>query len=254
MNFAKLILSCTFIGLLMSLAGCAKKSSYKPRNIQSLKESAHVDYQETKELVTVRAKAFTNFDCDYIFGERADRITEGENRLQPVQLSIENNSPSVVKLRDSDIDLSLVPTKEVADRLSGFNYQTAGIYCGIGTLVIAAATGLSWLVLPAVLTGLDAILAPLLLSTLVFAPVGSFLLLATPCMFLINTFNYEKKELRECIAKTDVGKTIMVNPGKTIDVLLFVHKKQYKPTFACTLIDQQQNKKRQFEVRLPGQN
>ncbi len=258
MNFAKLILSCTFIGLLMSLAGCAKKSSYKPRNIQSLKESAHVDYQETKELVTVRAKAFTNFDCDYIFGERADRITEGENKLQPVQVSLENNSSLPVELHDENIDIPLVTTKEIIDRLSSFNYKKAGICCGVGALVAFASAGaliisIPWLFAYMLFGGHASIILGWIIGLYGCAAAGGLLLIATPCMFIIDNCVSEKREIRECIAKTDMGKTIIINPGKTVDVLLFVRKQQFKPTFNIALITQKQNKKHQFTIRLPEQ-
>jgi len=259
MNFAKCIISGLCIGLLVSLAGCAKRNTYKPRQIPSLKESAHVDYQETKGLVTFRAKAFTQFDCDTIFGERADRITDGKNPLQPVQISIENNSPSVVELHDANIDLMLVPTKEVVDRLSGFNFKTAGICCGIGAIAAIASAGALFFVWPLALAhmvffgSLDLLLV-CVAGTFGLASVGGLLLIATPCLFIIDNSGNEKREIRECIAKTEMGKTIIVNSGKTVDVLLFVQKKQYKPDFTCSLIDQQQNKKRRYEVHLPAQN
>lgn len=259
MNFAKSILSCTCIGLLLTLAGCAKRNNYKPRHIPSLKESVHVDYQETKGLVTVRVKAFTQFDSDTIFGDRAKRITEGKNPLQPVQLSIENNSPSAIELHEKNIDLALVPSQDVVDRLSSFNYKKAGICCGIGALAAFATAGAFTIIWPFVaihscIAGSIDVIFVWAASMFGLATTGGLLLIATPCLFLIDNSSDEKREIRECIAKTDMGKTIIVNPGKTVDVLLFVQKNQYKSTFTCTLIDQQQNKKRQFAVHLPGHN
>jgi len=247
MNYAKSMLACCCIGLLLSLAGCAKKSSYKPHQLLSLKDSAHIDYQETKEQVTVRTKAFTKIDSDYIFGERADRIIGVKDPLQSIQLCIENNGPSAVKLVESSIDLPLVSSKEVTQRLeSRSKYIAGGIVGGIGLCgilvgVIAIAT--------TTVTCPCCVLVPLVFH----CGIGSLLVIASPFAYMIENSGTraENSRINNYIQETNIGKEIVINPGKTIDMLIFVRKAQFKTTFDLTLLNEQdQTKKQTFEVKL----
>ncbi len=247
MNHIKLILSCIVAGLLLSLTGCGKRSNYKSRQLLSLKESAHVDYQETKELVTVRAKAFTKNDCDYIFGERTDRIISHKDPLQPIQLCIENNSSSAVKLVESTIDLTLTSSREVTQRLSSSSkYLASGIcggigLCGITIGIITAAIAAATVTCPC------CFLAPLLLIG-----VGGIVTISSPFAFLIENWNTgaENSKISSYIHEKNVGKEIVIKPGKMIDVLIFVKKNNYQQTFKCNLIDGKSGKEITFKIKL----
>jgi len=248
MNFAKQIFSFMCIGSLIVFAGCAKRNSYKPQNLKSLKESVHVDYQETKEQVTVRAKAFTTLDCEYVFGDRADSIIDEKNPLQPIQLCVENNSTSPLKLHESGINLPLVSSKEITNRLgSGSKFITSGIVGGIGLCGILTGGALF-------------ILAPFSMGmvelVLFFLETGIFVTLTSPFVFLIENsgtraVNYK---ISNYVHATNVGREIVINPGKTIDILIFARKAQFKPTFDFTLLNEHdQTKKQTFTVKLENQ-
>ncbi len=254
MNFAKLILSCTFIGLLMCLAGCAKKSNYKPTSLISLKQLAHIDYEETKEQVTVCAKKCTKDDCDYVFGDRADYIIGEKNPLQPIQLCIENKSESLLLLFDSNIALPLVPTQKVIDRLSPWRFTTTATCGAIGLLGLSLF--ICPLIFPCAIFPSFAMAIPPYMSWVLFGAASSLITLATPCIFIADNalFGPCPEEITNCIHKTKKGKAIAIKQAKTIDMLIFVRKDEFKPTFDLTLLhENDQTKKLTFTVKLENQ-
>lgn len=257
MNYAKSIFSCFSCGLLICLAGCTKRNNYEPRHLQSLKESAHVDYQETKDQVTVQAKVFTENDCNYLFGERVQYIREGKNPLRPIQLCIENNGSSAVKLIEPNISLPLVSASAVSRRLSNDEgANIAQICCSSGVLATLAGIGL----LASLTSGLF-IVTSFAVGAVAFATgislttAGTLLVVASPFVYVADSSNqtYQKDLIDHHIRKTSVGDTLVINPGKTVDTLLFVYEKKYqeKQTFDLTLLDQcDQQHKLKFTVKL----
>lgn len=249
MNYSKQILSFICIGLLLTLAGCAKKSNYKPRQLKSLKELVHIDYQETKEQVTVRAKVFNKLDCDYVFGERADRIIGEKEPLQPIQLCIENQSCNSLKLAESGIDLPLISSKEISYRLGTRSRYLAGSICGgIGLCGILAGVG--------ALVAAWPITCPCILIPVIFyAGLGSLFVIASPFAFLIENCGTrdENNKIKNHVYSMNVGKELVINPGKVIDVVVFVKKHEYKQTFKCTLINDKTSKEIPFMIKLDDQ-
>jgi len=247
MNYKKLIFSFMSFGLLMCLAGCAKKRNYKPNKLLSLKESAHVDYQETKEQITVRAKAFSKIDCDYIFGERADRIIGEKDPLQPIQLCIENNGSNNLKLLESKIDLQLVSAKEVTRRLgTSSNYLASGIWGGIGLSgIVSGIVSTSVIASSAVCP--CAFLLPVMLIS-----VGCLVAMTSPFVFLIENWSLSAENCRvsNYINTTSPGKKIAINPGQVIDVIIFVKQNEYRSTFKCTLMNDETGKEISFIIKL----
>jgi len=260
MNYTQKIVSCAFIGLLLFVSGCAKKSNYKPHSLPSLKESVHVDYQETKEQVTVRAKKFTHNDCDTFFGDRASKILSGKRPLQPIQLCIENSSKVAVLLFDENINLRLVPTQMVAGRLTPYRFATSAIWSGVGLFGLSVIT-LPWLfpaAFPLFCHILGAFGTILSVNGAVFFFLSApLILVATPFIFIADNalFRSCPKELKNCIHKTEKGKAVVIHPDGIIDMLIFVHCDQFKPTFDVTLLNENdQTKKQTFTVHLPAQD
>lgn len=259
MNCTKLISLCAGIGLLLTVAGCAKKSDYKPCQIKSLKELLSVDYQETKERVTVRAKAFTKNDCDYVFGERVDWLITEKDPLQPIQLCIENRGSSAWKILDANIGLQMVPTKEIVKRLSRSSFATAGVCFGIGLATALVGAGIAVVCLPLGLgIGINApaFVTPWIFGVLGGAGVvlaGSVFIVISPFVFLINTVKpgSESKAIDNYVHQTNIEKAIVIKQNNTIDILIFVRKDEFKPTFDVTLLNEQdQTKKQTFTVKL----
>lgn len=248
MNYTKSILSCMFLGLLMCLAGCAKQNKSKQCQLPTLKDSAHIDYQETKEKVTIRAKALTTFDCDTFLSDNGSAIMGGRNPLQPIQLCIENEGESAVLLFDANIGLPMVAANKVIARLTHQRFTASAIWGGISII------GLSLIVwIPIVLFTASSALV----SFLAYVSICSFyMFVATPCIFIADNalFTCCPDEIKSCIHQTDKGKAVVIKPGKTIDMLIFVRKDEFKPTFDVTLLDENdQTKKQAFTVKLDNQ-
>lgn len=254
MQISKLIISCTFVLFILGLGGCAKKNHFKPCHFRSLKESRHIDFQATKDQVTVRAKELDGHDCDKIFGECGSKLTTGKNPLVPIQLSIENNSDVAWLLPESKIKLDLVPTKYIMNRLHTDSSGIAGACFGIGAL--AAVTGIGLIVaIPTACVGSLAIGALAIggwCTGVALTAAAGLLIIATPFIIIVQTNDatIENDKIDTYVQKTSLGKSLLIRPDKTVDVLLFVDEESYKNRFEITLINDVENKKLPFTISL----
>ncbi len=247
------------IVLIAILPGCKHKNIRLPY-LQPL--TSYIDYQETKQGVTMRAKQLSPENCKSLLGERADRLWKKQRRRHPIfplQLSITNTTNHLVALKPSDIDLKLTEYQSVASRLhrNSLMQVFGGVAAGLivtGLLAIGSAFALSASGMLLVILGSVKALAPLAIlgcSALIVTPF--FLVIGTPIVSTmkgIQTSQYNhmvKKELKE----RSLAHALVVEPHQTIDTLIFVAKPNYKRKFVITISDPEQAQNHiAFRVRL----
>ena len=82
------------------LAGCAKQKKEHTPHLRPL--TSYIDYQETRNGITLRAKKLSRDDCKSLFGNRAKLLFKKKRRrkpIYPIQLSISNESELPVALK-----------------------------------------------------------------------------------------------------------------------------------------------------------
>lgn len=243
-NFISLL-----IGLIVICSGCGKKI-YSPRSISSLKKQ-RVDYEETQQAVTMRAKLFNNNDCREIFEDRVDRLSD----ILIIQLSIENNSNKVWNILNKNISLKQESFSGIYHRLCSPSHP---FLWALGTFGVGAAIGLG--------CGLPAILCfgiPICSSShipsfalflLLMSGIGNLsATLGTPIAFISESIagTCRNANLSAFLHETMFSKCVAVAPGTLIDRLIFVNFQNYKRQFDITLAHTATAEKMIFHVNLP---
>lgn len=227
------------IASIFGLSSCKRRPGTTPY-LRPL--TSYIDYQKTKQGITLRAKQLAPEDCRSLLGNRASLLFKKRRRkkpILPIQLSLTNHTRNLIALQPKDIDLELTPYNAVASRLqqSSFAQAFGKLFGGIaiaGTLIVGSIVALST----------SGILLVVIGSIKAFAPaalIGSSALLATPFFLVIATPAVStatvvrtarqnaaiKRELKE----NSLKHTLLIEPGETIDTLIFVGKSQYKQEF-----------------------
>ena len=221
------------------LSGCATR--YAPNSIKPLSQENLADYKKTHGHVTMQAKELSFAECQEIFGDRTKRLFTKRKPLVPIQLTIENNSNNTWLLTESMIDLPLEPSGRVISRLQNSALcralTVAGMALGSGC-ILTGLGGILFILTTNVYRGSSIGLAGLFGIGMVAAGhllgVSSLVL---PVITGVNT-SHENKDIKDYIQRTNLGKALIIKPGQTVNMLLFVLEKQFKPNFTVTLIDQ----------------
>lgn len=125
MKLKLIILSSLSIFL---LSGCA---SYKAQSLEGLNSGSSA-YSEEKSGVKVSLRAFTPADCKRYFDRPL--IQKG---YQPIQIAIENKTNNYILFSEQAIDMPVVPSQEVADKVHS---SMVGQALAFGVLGIISAS------------------------------------------------------------------------------------------------------------------
>ena len=249
-----------FIPFILTLVpGCKKKSSLNPY-LRPL--TSYIDYQSTKQGITLRAKFLSARDCIPFLGNNAHRLFKRHRRrpaIFPIQLSITNNTNKLAALEPKDIDLRLTDYHNVAERLhrNSFIQAFGGIAAGLlitATLAFGSIFALSASGMLLVIIGSIKALAPIAIfggSALLITPV--FLVIGTPVVSTIKGVKTARhnRRIKNDIKEHSLKHALVVEPGETIDTLIFVQKNHYKDQFFVTFVNPENTEDRiPFHVRL----
>lgn len=244
----------------ITLPGC--KSSHKSYYLRPL--PSLIDYQGTQNDIDLRVKKLNEHDCQSILGKSSNRLFKKFRKrrpIQPLQISITNNTNKLISIKPSDISLPQVPYKKVANRLSNnsliqvFGAFLSSLFIGgflaVGSFLALSATGLLLFVtgslgltIPAAIIGIPAAAAfPL------------FLIIGTP---VISTMRGVKtvqanhaitKNIKQYALKVHT----IISPHETVDMLIFVDKFAYRPSFSIKITNPQNAQKQiSFNVHIPS--
>jgi hypothetical protein len=208
--------------------------------------STYIDYHKTKQGITLRAKKLSAEDCKSLLGTRAALLFKKRRRKKPIfpiQISITNQTRSLVALQPKDIDLELTPYNDVAHRLqrSSFAQAFGKLFGGIaiaGTLIAGSIIALSTSGVLLVVIGSIKAFAPAALigsSALLITPF--FLVVATPAVSTATVVRTSRQNtaIKQELKANSLRHTVLVEPGETLDTLIFVTKQQYKQEFDITM-------------------
>ncbi len=252
------ILSC----LVCLLPSCRdpSKSNFGIRPLHSL-----IDYQETKDHVSLAVKKLDTYDCTLILGKRAARLFKKNRKRQPIcplQISLTNGTNKLLAIKPEDVGLPIMHYKAVAARLSQNSFAQAvgtiassiliGAALATGSFFVLGATGL--LVLT---TGSFNIVAPLaILGSAALAAMPTFLIIGTPVLSAIRGVQTAQinETIRKDIKHYSLKQEAIVQPYQTVDMLVFISKPFFKPVFPITISNPENAEETiEFKVILPDQ-
>lgn len=213
------------------LPGCVKAPKYSAQKLSRISERS-ADYQETNKDVTLRIKKFSTDDCLSVFGDQGHYISRGKRGLYPLQLTITNNNINPWELTPEGIDLKLVPSSYVLNKMQ---YSPLGRFFGYSALGVVTYCVCLATAIPFVATTAFGVL-PLAIP-LGFACIGGGLFtMATPFIALHQAIGTgEANNMIATDIKEKALRTLIIEPGNTENKLIFVRKKQYKEQFTITL-------------------
>lgn len=241
---------CIISGAVCLLSGCLKH--YAPNPIKPLNNIA--DYKKTHDQVTIQAKELSFAECQEIFGDRTKRLFVKRKPFVPIQLTIENNSDNTWLLAESMIDLPIASSKSVISRLQNGRVLRTFATAGIALIAGFALCEVGGMFMIPLFLGQQT-LGNLLLGLfgISLAAGGAVTVGGVPIFSVVSSGNtsHENRVIKDYVQKTSLGKALIIKPGETINVLLFVLQKQFKPKFTVTLFDQHDEQRTQtFNVTL----
>jgi len=217
----KLISIAVIAGLL--LPGCG---GYQKRSLNIFKQRP-ANYEQTINDVTMKVNKLTQEECEQVFGRRAQNLTLGQSGINPLVLSIENNSATRWELAENNIGLQLSEPEEVAQRLKLNTALYAGGIFGIG-IGITAFVALNFVGILSVMSGsfnpYAFLFVPLILGT------GGYYSIVGASGFALYS-GLDNKSIDDATVKVNA----VIKSGKTLGGLLFVNKPDYKSKFTITL-------------------
>lgn len=241
----KKIISFLLIILVAGLPGCKQKNGqcYGLRPLTS-----YIDYQETKQGITLRVKQLSQDDCKFLMGDRAKFLWKKRRRRKPIvtiQLSLTNDVNNLIALKPTDIDLKLVEYKRVARHLhrNSFMQLFGQLFAG-AVITVAVAAG-SIFALSA--TGMLVVLAGSMKAILPATILGGIGILAPPAFLVIGgpilstakltQSARQNAAVRQGLKTHNLRQALLVEPHQTVDTLIFVEKQNYRRNFTITIRD-----------------
>jgi len=223
----KLIAMTVIAGLL--LPGCG---GYQKRSLNIFKQRP-ANYEQTIDDVTMKISKLTQEECEQVFGRRAQNLTLGQSGINPLVLSITNNSATRWELAENNIGLQLSEPEEVAQRLKLNTALYAGGIFGIGVgISILAGVGLTFASFASAY-GIAAAAHPAIIVAswpLVF--IGT-IISSIPALGY-GLYQSPSNQSIKRIARQST-KNATIESGKAFGGLLFVNKPDYTPEFTITL-------------------
>ncbi len=228
-----------FIALIAAVIGGLPSCNRRPGTSPYLRPlTTYIDYQKTKQGITVRVKKLSPEDCKSLLGNRDTLLYKKRRRKKPIipiQLSITNSTRSLVALQPKDIDLELTPYNAVANRLQRSSFAQAfgklfGSIAIAGTLIAGSLIALSTSGVLLVVIGSIKAFAPAALigsSALLITPF--FLVVATPAVSTATVVRTSRQNaaIKRELKENSLKHTLLIEPSETIDKLFFVTNQEY---------------------------
>jgi hypothetical protein len=203
--------------------------------LQNLSDQT-ADFSQTQQDVCVLAKTLTAQDCKKAFGNDALRLRLDENALYPIQIAVHNNSERAIKLLSNNISVPLASPHSVEKILcpnvqkkqKGIAWLTAGTVAGTIIGISVCFTGLVGFAITSFFSlavGITGIVSSIL--------IGGACILTPLCVGIYEISN-SISNVHEA-TKTRMHSSIAVPPRACKEMLIFVHKKDFKKSFEVAL-------------------
>jgi len=209
MRKALLLIITAAIGL-AALPACVTVKPYRPTKLKTVHHE-HADFEQTIGDVTLRVKKFSHADCYKIFDNRGKKLLTGSHGIQPLQLSIENQSATEWQLTEENMSLDLASPAMVFRRLKKGNALIFWPYI-IGEAICFITFPIFW---------------PISLFFLFDLPVGA----ALTGIRLGET----NEQIRQDLVTKSFNGMLTIPSKKSVNTLIFVQKEDSEDTFTVTL-------------------
>ncbi len=257
------VIRCLFVMILCALVGLLPNCKKKQNSHSRLRPlTSYIDYQATKQGITVCVKQLCQEDCKPLLGNRAGRLWKKHRRRKPIiplQLAITNQTNRLVALQPQDIDLKLTPYNTVARRLhrNSFIQLFGELFAGVaitGALVVGTVIALSTSGLLLVLIGnIKALIPAAIISGAGLLIPPLFLTIGTPAISTWNVARTAKQNvaIKKELKSYSLRHALLIEPYQTVDTLIFVSKDNYKQDFEIAMRDPKLPQNRiPFKVKL----
>lgn len=234
--------------LFFLVPGCFS-GHYKVRKLKPLDRQT-AQFVEKKEDVKVLVSALSEARTKKIFGQE---LNNGKKYLCPIQITVKNKSDKVWLLGNKGIDLKMIPSDQVAKLLRYHTWARfatwSAVYVGFVVvlapfiLVISFAGAAAGAFLGYV--GEVAGYTLLGLATVALAFSGPFFI-ATDCV----TCSKQNAQIENDFKKKTGFEGLILLPGKSKNLLIFVNEQDYKTNFSIDLNSLAGDKNLHFDVVL----
>ncbi len=221
------------LALFFLIPGCFPKS-YRVRKLKPLDRQT-AQFVEKKDNVKVLVSALNEEKTKKIFGQE---LNKGKKHFQPIQITVKNKSDKVWLLRHDGIDLKMVSSEQVA-RLLRYHTWTrfatwSAVYAGYVAVLVPFILVISFAGATAGAfsgsVGAVAGYTLLGLATVALAFSGPFFI-AADCV----TCSKQNSQIEYDFKKKTGFEGLILLPGKSKNLLIFVDDKDYKSNFNIQL-------------------
>ena len=234
------------LGILIAIPGC-KQISYTPKSFKSISKNGLSLHEKNR--VTLEYKLLSKPEVNQLFDGRGNRLLRKRKTIYSIYVTLDNKSDTTFILDPKNISIPLTNPSIISYRLHSHTHRRI-----FGTLLIGATgAGISFFAAVYItIVGAITVMPQLVKAGYAALGLTGFFTLGTPYLSYklgsnsarINTY------IDQDITSKSLSKPIALLPGQATHVLLFVHRKVFKPSFFITLIDQKTENSLIFEVNL----
>ena len=223
------------------LPGCTKQHKIETKKIQAI-SLRDADYQQTQNNIILRAKLLDRDECAQLTGRKKTKAFHKSTKI--IQFTTINNGVSSLLLKQKNIDLKLIPHKTICQ-----TYTSSAIFNGLmssmGAYIVTITAGSLLFTLVLKTVNASFFILALGVDMLALGVLG-----ITPTIGIIKGVRREHKntEMLKRLDKLALHKPTIIYAGNHKNKLIFVQKKDYKPQFDLTIVDN--NKKTTFNIDL----
>lgn len=247
--------------VMLVVPGC-KNQKKAPLMMRPL--AALIDYFDSAQGVTIRVKKLDKHDSGLLLGERSARLFKRFRKrppIWPIQISLTNDTNKLVTLKASDISLKQVDYKRIASRLNNNSFTQifgtiassvlVGGFLAMGSFLALSTSGIVLLT-----TGSFSFTAPFaVLGSSALAAIPAVLIVGTPALSTVRGIQTARhnKVVRQEIKKYSLKNQVIIEPHKTVDMVIFVSRFDYKQTFTVAVSHPERgDEKIMFDVKMPN--
>lgn len=239
------------LGSLLVLPGC-KRPQFTPKSLEECRPATVTG--QTQEQVTIQIHPLTKQDLQALFGDRGTRILNKRRPIYPIYLSIENKSDRSYIFNPKKMSIQPMNPQLIAQKMHSHTGRR------IIAPLLLGALGVSITFVGAAALTIFGAIPQVAMPGLIkagYAALGACGLIAVSAPVISYKQGCHTSEVNSIIDADIADKTaslepILVKPGQSRTVLLFIHYKSYKPSCSLELIDAESQKPLVFDMALQG--
>jgi hypothetical protein len=239
MNYSRITAACIAASILL-LPACGPQ--YKPRALKPLSQKT-VQYEETKNDITVRANPIPKAELNEIFGGQGANLAHAP--IVPIQISIQNNSNNTLTFDPRKSTIAFADHQLVASYLQHSTFLKGSSIIVLGLIAAGAVYTFTF---PFMVAWAFFGSYFYLMATGMAAMTGILVLTPAVSIFYVKKAAVTNHKIEHDVKSKTISEITNIGPNEELDAILFADKKSFKNNFEITLENEETREEIPFTV------